>query len=100
MDVLLKILIPLATSGIVVTVMYIFILSWNDFVFAFMFNNTPDKYTVIVGIYDLISQTIRSIARWDYIMTAALYSSIPVLILFVFMSKKLTSGLTAGALKG
>jgi ABC-type glycerol-3-phosphate transport system permease component len=100
MLVLRKILVPLAAPGIVVTVMYVFINTWNDFIFAFMFNNQMDAYTVIVGIYDLLSRTIRGVVRWDYIMVAAFYSSLPILILFIGMSKRLVGGLTVGAVKG
>jgi len=99
LGVLWRILVPLIAPGLVVTAVYVFIVSWNDFIFAFMFNDQMESYTVIVGIYALLSQTVRSITRWDYIMVASLYSCIPIQVFFALISRHLVRGLTAGAVK-
>ncbi len=92
-----KIMLPIAMPGVVTTVIYTFIASWNEFMFALKFITSLEKRPLTIGLYNFIG---RWTVQWQYLMTASLLALIPVVILFMLIEKQLVKGLTGGALKG
>jgi multiple sugar transport system permease protein len=92
-----RIMIPIAAPGLVTTMIYTFIYSWNEFLFALSFINTKDKMPLTVGIYNFVG---RWSTQWEYLTTAAFLAIIPVIVLFYFIEKRLVAGLAGGAVKG
>lgn len=90
------IVLPVLTPCIVATGVYIFMNSWNEYVFAMMFTN-PGNRTIPVTLNSLIGQLG---VQWDLITTGGIITIIPVCIMFFFAQKRLVEGLTAGAVKG
>jgi len=93
----LRITFPLAAPGIVATIIYCFILAWNEFLFAFTFISSPAMRTLPVGLHSFIGQYK---VEWDLLMTGAVVTTIPVVILFMALQRYLVAGMTAGAVKG
>lgn len=91
-----KIVMPLALPGLVTTVIFVFIQSWNEFVIALALMSTPTKYPVTVGINSLFG---KFDVQWEYVFTSALLATVPVMILFLAVERQLVSGLTAGGVK-
>lgn len=90
------IVMPLLKPGLIATGTYVFINSWNEYLFAVMFTTSnnrtlPVSLASLVGEYDL---------RWDIISAGAVAAMIPVVIMFMFVQKNLVAGLTAGSVKG
>ena len=92
-----KIMIPIAMPGVVTTVIYSFIASWNEFMFALTFIKTMDKRPLTVGLYNFIG---RWMVQWQYLMAASFFAVIPVVVLFFLIEKQLVQGLAGGAVKG
>ncbi|HWR45910.1 carbohydrate ABC transporter permease [Sporomusa sp.] len=91
-----KIILPLSVPGVIATGIYIFITAWNEFIFAVMFTNQetrtlPVALQAFVGQFDI---------QWGLLSAGGVITSLPILILFVFIQKRLVAGLTAGAVKG
>jgi ABC-type glycerol-3-phosphate transport system permease component len=91
------VILPLAGPGIVTVAVNAFLLSWNEFFFAYVFLATSDKFTLSLGLYSFIQQFTT---QWGNIMAAGVLSTIPVLVFFFMLQKSLTRGLVAGATKG
>ena len=94
---LLKILLPVAAPGIVTTLIFIFINAWNEYTVALCLISDETLKPITVGInifngYNMI--------EWQYLFAASLFAIAPVVILFMCIEKNLTSGLTAGGVKG
>ena len=92
-----KVLLPLAAPGIVTTLIFIFINAWNEYTVALCLISTDTLKPLTVGInifngYNMI--------EWQYLFAASLFATVPVVILFMCIEKNLTSGLTAGGVKG
>ena len=92
-----KILLPVAAPGIVTTLIFIFINAWNEYTVALCLISTETIKPLTVGInifngYNMI--------EWQYLFAASIFAIIPVVILFMSIEKNLTSGLTAGGVKG
>lgn len=91
------VILPLAGPGIVTVAVNAFLLSWNEFFFAYVFLASKEKFTLSLGMYSFIEQFTT---QWGNIMAAGVLSTIPVLIFFFLLQKSLTRGLVAGATKG
>jgi multiple sugar transport system permease protein len=92
-----RVTLPLAGPGIAATVIYCFILAWNEYLFATTFISTASLRTLPIGLQAFIGQYQTD---WNLLMAGAVVTTIPVVVLFVFLQRYLVAGLTAGAVKG
>ena len=92
-----RILLPVAAPGIVTTLIFIFINAWNEFTVALCHISTDTIKPLTVGINIFNGYNI---IEWQYLFAASIFAIIPVVILFMSIEKNLTSGLTAGGVKG
>jgi multiple sugar transport system permease protein/raffinose/stachyose/melibiose transport system permease protein len=97
LGILLRITLPLCVPGVIATATWSFIITWDEFVFAYTFINSEKLWTVSVGLSSFIGQYS---ADWGQIMSGAVLATFPIAILFMFFQRYLVSGLTAGAVKG
>ncbi len=91
-----RVVLPLALPGLVTTVIFVFIQSWNEFVIALTIILTESKKPITVGIFSFFG---RYDVQWQYVFATSLIATIPVVILFLIVEKYLVSGLTAGGVK-
>ena len=92
-----KILLPVAAPGIVTTLIFIFINAWNEYTVALCLISTDVFKPMTVGINIFNGYNI---IEWQYLFAASIFAIVPVVILFMSIEKNLTSGLTAGGVKG
>lgn len=92
-----KVLLPVAAPGIVTTLIFIFINAWNEYTVALCLIATEELKPMTVGINIFNGYNI---IEWQYLFAASLFAILPVLVLFISIEKNLTSGLTAGGVKG
>jgi multiple sugar transport system permease protein len=91
-----RIVLPLSLPGLVTTVIFVFIQSWNEFVVALTLILTETKKPLPVGIFSFFG---RYDVDWEYVFATSLIATIPVVVLFLVIEKYLVSGLTAGGVK-
>ena len=94
----IKIILPLATPGILSAGLFSFTLSWNEFLYALVFISSPENKTVTVGVVSELM--IADIYYWGSLMAGALLGSIPIAIIYSFFVEYYVAGLTGGAVKG
>ena len=94
-----KIIVPLATPGIVTTFIIVFIICWNDFVFAISLTSTTRAQTVPAAISSFPGVSQFTVPYGD-IAAAAVIVTIPVMLLVLIFQRRIVAGLTAGAVKG
>jgi N,N'-diacetylchitobiose transport system permease protein len=94
----MRILLPLVAPGLVATSVFVFVTSWNEFIFAYILLNDQSKQTVTVWLSQFYG-TSRQV-DWGGLMAGSVLAAIPVLIFFGFVQRKIAFGLTAGAVKG
>jgi multiple sugar transport system permease protein len=97
LGVIWRIVIPLSAPALASVALYTFMIAWNEFLFAFMFLDTPEKFTLSRGVVQLESSVHLS---KQLVMAASVMVTIPILVLFLFFERRLVGGLTAGAMKG
>lgn len=92
-----RIMLPVAAPGLVTAMIYSFIASWNDFLFALSFIKSQPKMTLTLGIYQFVG---RWSTQWEMLTAATFLALIPVVVLFYLIEKRLVQGLAGGAVKG
>lgn len=93
---ILRVIIPISLGGIGVTSIFVFLASWNDFIYSLMLTNINAK-TVTVAIAQFQTQYGTS---WGAMSALSILFSLPIIIISFFFQQRLVSGLTMGALKG
>jgi len=94
---LVEIVAPVAWPGIATTAILTFVYCWNEFLFALSFTLGPERHTVPVAIALFRGQYQ---VPWGQILAAAAVATLPVLVLVLAFQRRITQGLTAGAVKG
>ena len=96
LGVIWRITLPLSLPAISSVALYVFMIAWNEFLFAFMFLDDPNIFTLSRGMVSLNSSEVPR----QYLMAGAVMVTVPVMALFFWFEKYLVSGLAAGAVKG
>ena len=91
-----RIILPLSTPAIAVSIILSFIFSFNEFLYALILLSTNAKMTLPIALAFFV--TGRGI-DWDLLSAAATLALVPMVILFLFIQKYIISGLMTGALK-
>jgi ABC-type glycerol-3-phosphate transport system permease component len=94
---LFRIILPLAAPGIVTVALFIFILAWQEYMFALTLTRTTEMRTLPVGI-SLFLGEYRVL--WGSLMAGSVVVTAPVVVFFVYLQRYIVQGLTLGAVKG
>ena len=94
---LTRVYLPLALPSIVAVMLFAFLASWNEFLLALMFTQTPKSQTLPIIVASFTSDFTIS---FSFINAAGVIAVIPPVILAIAFERYIVSGLTAGAVKG
>lgn len=97
LKVLWRIILPLSLPGLVAGGLLAFIMTWNNFLFAFLLTSTAEVKTLPVIMRQF---ALGEPAVWGISAAGALVSTLPVALIFLLFQRMLMSGLAAGAVKG
>ncbi len=98
MQIILKIVLPLAVPGLVVVGFNTFLASWNDYVLPSILIDEERYKPLMVGLYLYFNQNIGVV--WGEMMSAAFVAMVPIFFVFFYFQKYIVGGLSAGAVKG
>ncbi|WP_085522963.1 carbohydrate ABC transporter permease [Tuberibacillus sp. Marseille-P3662] len=92
-----SVILPLIKPALAAVGIFLFLGSWNNFIEALIFLNTPEKFTVplLLSRFSSLHQT-----SWGLMMAATTVSVIPILIVYIFAQKKIIEGVTITGIKG
>jgi multiple sugar transport system permease protein len=96
--VLRSIVFPLLAPGLVATALFTFIGSWNEFFFALVLIQSPERETLPLTLARFVGSEGQ--VQLGQLAAASLLATIPSLIFFALIQRRLTSGLLSGAVKG
>ena len=97
LQILVKIILPVAAPGIFSTALLVFILAFNEFLFALMLTTDQASRTIPVGI--ALFGGLHGQTPWGEIMAAASVTTLPVIVLTLVFQRRIVQGLTRGAVK-
>jgi multiple sugar transport system permease protein len=92
--------VPLSTPVFITVAIFTFLASWNDFIGPLLYINSPDKFTVALGIANYRSQMAGSRTRWDLMMATSVSMTAPVVLLFFILQRYFIKGVVMSGIKG
>ncbi|MFW5827851.1 MAG: carbohydrate ABC transporter permease [Alkalispirochaeta sp.] len=95
-EVIWRITLPLSVPALASVGLYVFMIAWNEFLFAFMFLDSPEIFTLSRGVVSLNSQEVPR----QFLMAGAVIITVPIMVLFFWFERFLVGGLSAGGVKG
>jgi multiple sugar transport system permease protein len=98
MQAMLRVILPNAKAGLTATSIVTFIMAWDEFIISLTIMDNDKMRTLPVGL--LQSFVGEFSIKWGEMMAASVITTIPVILIFIFLSKYLIGGLIAGAVKG
>ncbi|WP_432053358.1 carbohydrate ABC transporter permease [Streptomyces xiamenensis] len=93
----LRIIFPLLAPGLMATSLFGFIMAWNEYAMVLVLNKAPDMATLPLWLTQFQTNFGND---WGATMAASSLFTVPVLIVFVILQRRVTGGLSAGAVKG
>jgi len=96
----LKIILPLAHPGIIATLIFTLILSWNEVLYASIFAPSQSNQVLSSALANLLLAGKSGWMDWGLVNAAAVVTTLPMVILFMLVQRQLVSGFTAGGVKG
>jgi ABC-type sugar transport system, permease component len=94
-----SIMLPLSKPGILTISIFTILGAWNEYFFALITMTDRSKYTIPVGVANLLATT-QYRAEWGVVFAASVTVLLPSILVYTLFQKNITSGLTVGALKG
>ena len=94
---LVSVTAPLLAPGIVATALFAFVTAWNEFFFALVLLKTPEKQTLPVVLTHFIGA--EGVADLGPLAAAAFLATLPSLVVFAVIQRRITGGMLAGAVK-
>lgn len=95
----LRITFPLLAPGLIASGFYAFLQAWNEFTVALVLLDA-DNRTLPLWLRGFIQQSANRAIDWGEVMAASTLVAVPVIIFFIFVQGRMTSGLVSGAVKG
>ncbi|MFF9567946.1 carbohydrate ABC transporter permease [Streptomyces sp. NPDC014685] len=92
-----RVIFPLLAPGLAAASIFALVNAWNEYLFAYILINDNSKYTLNVW---LMTFTTERGTDYGALMAASTMIALPVVVFFMFIQKKMATGLTSGAVKG
>jgi multiple sugar transport system permease protein len=96
LGVLFRIVLPISLPALAVVAFFSFTLSWNEYLYAIVFNSDPHVLTIPTGLSNFV---VEDVFFWGPIMASTVLTVIPPLAVYFFFQRWLITGLTMGAVK-
>ena len=101
MHIFLRIILPLAKTALATVAIFAFIEHWNEFIGPLIFLNSPEKFTVAIGLrYFIVTPFTGDEPREAILMAASLIVALPPLALFFAAQKYFVQGIVTTGMKG
>jgi len=97
LQIFLRIICPIAVPGTVSTLLFAFLLAWQDLLWALCLVSIDEKRTVTLGVAFLVGEFV---IKWPMLTAASLIGSLPTILLYLFLQRFYVEGLARGAVKG
>ncbi|MGD0267201.1 MAG: carbohydrate ABC transporter permease [Candidatus Methylomirabilota bacterium] len=97
LQIFIRIICPIAVPGTVSTLLFAFLLAWQDLLWALCLISIDEKRTVTLGVAFTVGEFI---IKWPMLTAASLIGSLPTILLYLFLQRFYVEGLARGAVKG
>lgn len=95
-----RIFVPLSTPVFITVAIFTFMFSWNDFIGPLLYINSPEKFTIAIGLATYRSMMGVGRTRWDLLMAASVAMTAPIVLLFFILQRYFIKGVVMSGIKG
>jgi multiple sugar transport system permease protein len=95
-----RIFVPLSTPVLITVAIFTFMSSWNDFIGPLLYINSPEKFTVALGLATYRSMMGVGRTRWDLLMAASVTMTAPIVLVFFVLQRYFIKGVVMSGIKG
>lgn len=92
-----SIVMPLSLPSVAATAIFLFVIDWNELLYALLFIQDPSKKTLPLALLDFQGQFLTN---YPLLFTGVIVASAPILIAYIFLQRYFVAGITAGSVKG
>jgi multiple sugar transport system permease protein len=96
-ETIFRVVVPLSLPVLVATFLFAFKIAWNEYIFASVFLKSQAKLTLPIGI-EQMNANFNNV--WGQIMAASFLTTLPIVVMFLYLEQYMVEGLTAGAVEG
>lgn len=93
-----RFVVPMSTPTIAAVTLVSVVTEWNDYLWPFLVIDRPDKMTLPIGL--TLLKNIDGMTNWGVLLAATVVVTLPILVVFLALQRRLVAGLTAGAVTG
>lgn len=93
-----RLVVPMSTPTLAAVALVSVVAEWNDYLWPFLVVDRPDKMTLPVGL--TLLQNLDGMTNWGVLLAATVVVTLPILVVFLVLQRRLVAGLTAGAVTG
>ena len=97
LETIFKIVVPLSLPVLVAAFLFAFKIAWNEYIFASVFLKSQAKLTLPIGI-EQMNANFQNV--WGQVMAASFLTTLPIILMFLYLEQYMVEGLTAGAVEG
>jgi multiple sugar transport system permease protein len=95
-----RIFVPLSAPVFITVAIFTFMASWNDFIGPLLYINSPEKFTIALGLATYRSMLGVGRTRWDLLMAASVSMTAPIILLFFVLQRYFIKGVVMSGIKG
>jgi len=95
-----RIFLPVSTPVLITVSIFTFLFSWNDFIGPLLYVNSPEKFTIALGLATYRSMMGVGRTRWDLLMASSVAMTAPIVILFFVLQRYFIKGVVMSGIKG
>jgi multiple sugar transport system permease protein len=96
LQILVRILLPLAAPGVAVVALFTFTQAWNEFLYALVYVYSDSTRTITSGLAGMM---MGDVFIWGQLMAASVIAILPILVIYIIAQKYFVEGLTGGSIK-
>ncbi|MFC6974981.1 carbohydrate ABC transporter permease [Halomicroarcula sp. GCM10025709] len=96
-ETIFRVVVPLSLPVLVAAFLFAFKIAWNEYIFASVFLKSQAKLTLPIGI-EQMNSNFNNV--WGQIMAASFLTTLPIIVMFLYLEQYMVKGLTAGAVEG
>ena len=95
-----RIFVPLSTPVFITVSIFTFLFSWNDFIGPLLYINSPENFTIALGLATYRSMMGVGRTRWDLLMASSVAMTAPIVLLFFVLQRYFIKGVVMSGIKG
>mgnify|MGYP001254343583 FL=1 len=99
LKIILTVMLPLAIPGLLTVMVFAMYISWNDYILAFLFINSPENLMLNIALMKIALGGSQFEMKWGTLTAGSVVSFIPIIIFYAFLQQYFVRGVTGSAVK-